>query len=205
MQDEKRYPSTLKGILDAANKYIKGEWDEKTMAEYGQTMTIRAYVPILEKTGNIVTIINKHIMDVGMAEFAVADIHKDMFFYGLLQMYGMVDCSDESLVTYENYDLLYPLFYPFITSYCKDDYEEYKELFKDSISMSNIRSLLTALEEIDGQAIEKTIAANANMLNTFKSNEELINKLNDIMVMNDPNTKAVVDELKKMAVEDINK
>jgi len=196
------YNNTLSGLIEAAKKFESGEWNEDVMAEYGQGMKVRAYLPILEKTSVIISIMNNHLLDTGMAEFAIADMHKDLFFYGLLQGYGLVDCSNKTLVTFENYDLLFPLFYPFLVSYCKDDFELFKEMFKDTINLTNMRTTLDALAEIDVDKLDKNTAANASILNTFKSNKDIIEQLNNIAVMNDPTTAKVVEELKRMALEE---
>ena len=47
-------------------------------------------------------------------EVRIANIYKTLFFDVLLGLYAMVDVSNEELKTYAAYDLLYPIFSPFL-------------------------------------------------------------------------------------------
>ena len=52
--------------------------------------------------------------------------------------------------------------------------------------------------------LKKVARENRELIRNIESKENLISDLKDIMSMNDPTTKKVVDELKAMSIENIN-
>lgn len=196
---------SLSDIVELADKFIKGEVSQEEMAEYGNNMIIRSYMPIMEKMSLTMSILSQHIYSTTeIQEIKVAELYRNMFFYGLLGGYAFIDCSNRNLITYENYDKLYPIFAPFILSYCKEDYKIFKEFIHDSIDMYGLNSYVELMENISPESLNEATESNRELIKSLKENENLIHELNNIGNMNDPLTQRVVKELRNIAVEKTN-
>ena len=197
---------SLSDIVELADKFIKGEISQEEMATYGSNMIIRGYVPIMEKMSLAMSILSQHIYSTTeIQEIKVAELYRNIFFYGLLGGYAFIDCSDRNLITYENYDKLYPIFAPFILSYCKEDYEILKEFIHDSIDMYGLNSYVELMGNISPESLSEATKSNKELINSLKENEDLIHELNNIGNMNDPLTHKVVEELKNIAIKNAKK
>lgn len=195
---------SLEEIIDVTKKYLGGELSDDEMNEYGQTLQIRGYIPLTEKITLIMNLMNVYeYSDYNSQEIRVADMYKNLFFYIILGGYGFIDCSNTRLLTYENYDLLYPVFAPYILNFCSHDFEVFKDMLRDTINMYGIYNFVKAAESIDLDAMKEATAANDRFITQLSKNKELIEKINNIAVMNDPLTAAVVEELKKINIEKI--
>ena len=110
---------SLEEIIDTTKKYLAGEFSDDEMNEYGQTLNIRGYIPLTEKITLIMNLMTTYeYSGYNSQEIRVADMYKNLFFHVLLGGYAFVDCSNTKLLTYENYDLLYPVFAPYILNFC---------------------------------------------------------------------------------------
>lgn len=195
----------LSDIIELTDNFIKGELSQDEMAEYGNNMIIRSYIPMMEKMSLVMSILSQHIYSTTeIQEIKVAELYRNMFFYGLLGGYAFIDCSDRNLITYENYDKLYPIFAPFILAYCEDDYKVFKEFIHDSIDMYGLNSYVELMGNISPESLREATESNKELIESLKENEPLINELNNIGNMNDPLTQKVIKELRSIAIEKIN-
>ena len=196
----------LQELIDVANKYISGEFTEEELNEYGQTLRIRGYIPLAEKVSYVMNLMNVYqYSDYNSQEIRIGDLYKNLFFYVLLGGYMFIDCSDLELITYENYDLLYPMFAQFILSFCERDFNVLKDMLKDSLNLLSLENVADAVDSIDIEAMEEATKSNENFIRHLEQNKELVEKLNNIVVMNDPLTNAVVEELRKIDANDTDK
>lgn len=196
---------SLELIIEKAKGFISGEISQEEMANLGGEMTIRSYIPILEKMGLIMAILNQHIYsNVETQEIRMVEMYKNIFFYLMLSGYANIDCSDRELITYSNYDLLYPIYAPFILSYCKDDYELTINMLKDSINFYNIQDISEGLNGINETALQEATKANKDLMRELGENKDLIHELKELTVLNDPITHKVVDEIKKISLDKSN-
>lgn len=192
---------SLELIIEKAQGFIKGDVSQEDMASFGGEMTIRSYIPILEKMGLIMAILNQHIYsDVEAQEIKTVEMYKNIFFYIMLSGYANVDCSDRDLITYSNYDLLYPIYAPFILSYCKDDYELTINMLKDSINFYNIQDISEGLNGINETALKEATKANKDLMRELGENKDLIHELKEIAELNDPTTKKMIETIKKASL-----
>ena len=195
---------SLEEIIDTTKKYLAGEFSDDEMNEYGQTLKIRGYIPLAEKITLIMNLMNVYeYSDYNSQEIRVADMYKNLFFHILLSGYAFVDCSNIKLLTYENYDLLYPIFAPYILNFCSHDFENFKDMMKDTINMYGINNFVEAAESIDIDAMKEATKSNSRFMAQLAQNKDLIEKINNIAIMNDPLTAAVVEELKKINIDKI--
>lgn len=192
---------SLELIIEKAQGFIKGDVSQEEMATFGGEMMIRSYIPILEKMGLIMAILNQHIYsDVEAQEIKTVEMYKNIFFYIMLSGYANVDCSDRDLITYSNYDLLYPIYAPFILSYCKDDYELTINMLKDSINFYNIQDISEGLNGINETALKEATKANKDLMRELGENKDLIHELKEIAELNDPTTKKMIETIKKASL-----
>ena len=196
----------LEKLIEKAKGFISGEVSQDEMAEFGGEITIRGYLPILDKMGIIMSILGQHMYStVETQEIKTVELYRNIFFYLMLGGYASIDCSNRELITYYNYDLLYPIFSPFIMSYCRDDYNLTIEMLKDSINLYNIQAIAEGLEGVNEEALKEATKANKALMKELGENKDLIHELKEIATFNDPTTKKVVEELNRIALDDINK
>ena len=192
---------SLELVIEKAKGFINGEVSQEDMAGFGGEMTIRSYIPILEKMALIMSITNQHIYsNVETQEIRMVEMYKNIFFYLMLSGYANIDCSDRELITYSNYDLLYPIYAPFILSYCKDDYELTINMLKDSINFYNIQDISEGLNGINETALQEATKANKDLMRELGENKDLIHELKELTVLNDPTTKKMVETIKRASL-----
>ena len=156
---------SLELIIEKAKGFISGEVSQEDMASFGGEMTVRSYIPILEKMTLIMTIVSEHIYSiVETQEVKTVEMYKNIFFYIMLSGYAGIDCTNRELITYSNYDLLYPIFAPFILSYCKDDYELIISMLKDSINFYNIKDMNDGIKGINESYLKEVTESNSKLI-----------------------------------------
>lgn len=196
----------LSEIIELVDNFISGEISQEDLIAYGSNMVIRGYMPMMEKMSLAMSIVMQHnYSSTEIQEIKIAELYRNTFFYGMLSGYAFIDCKDESLITYENYDKLYPIFAPFILNYCGADYENLKEFIHDSIDMYGLNSCIGLMEGISTESLREATESNRKLIESLKDNEQLIHELSDIGNMNDPLTHKVVEELKNIAIKNAKK
>ena len=189
-------------LIEKANDFISGKISQEEMAVFGGEITIRSYLPILDKMGIIMSIIGQHVYSaVETQEIKTVELYRNIFFYLILGGYAGIDCSNRELITYSNYDLLYPIYAPFVLSYCKEDYDLTMEMLKESINLYNIQAIAEGLSNINEEALKEATKANKDLMRELGQNKDLIHELKEIASFNDPMTQKVIDEVRKIALE----
>ena len=154
--EEKVEKITLEELIYNASKIISGKIKQEDLNAFGNKLTIRTYLPILDKMRAMMTLIfDMNNQDVEMEEIRVVSLRKNMFFNVLLAEYAMIDVSNKDLQTYQTYDLLYPIFAPFILQYCEKDYNEMKEMIQESLNIYAMKDLDSLLSNINYQALKQ--------------------------------------------------
>ena len=195
----------LEEIIELVDNFLEGKITQEDLADYGAKMKVRAYLPILDKMKVVIALATRYIYsDTELHEVRVAELYKDLFFYGLLECYGLVNCSDKSLHTFANYDKLFPVFMPFLTSFCETDYKVLKEFLHDALDAYATRDFVEAVNGISTKSLQDATKENRKMLKELEANKELIGDLKEIAAMNNPITKKVIDEIRKIAIEKSN-
>ena len=189
----------LKEVIAKIKEFVEGQISEKEIDEFGNSLNIRAYIPLMDKLRLAITIVSKQeyynyeVLEIKMAEF-----YKDLFFDVLLKNYAMIEVDDEDC-TYENYDLLYPVLGTWLLSYCGNDYNIVKEMIQDSMNLYNIKAINDSVGSISDEGIEKLIQENKNFMKTLEENKPVIEDLKDIMIGTDKNTKLAIESIRKEA------
>ena len=196
---------TLEELVKTSVDYVHGKVKEQTLDELGQKMTIRGYMPILEKLRYMMSIIfNMNAMDTEVEEVRIISMQKDLFFNVLLAGYGLVDVSNEELKTYESYDLLYPLFAPYILQYCEHDYKQLVDMIEKSLNIYNMKELDSLFSSVNYQALKDAQAENVKLMESLEKNKEILAELRKVYELTHPNLKGVYEAVEKAALKEVN-
>lgn len=196
---------TLEELVKTSVDYVHGKVKEQTLDELGQKMTIRGYMPILEKLRYMMSIIfNMNAMDTEVEEVRIISMQKDLFFNVLLAGYGLVDVSNEELKTYESYDLLYPLFAPYILQYCEHDYKQLVDMIEKSLNIYNMKELDSLFASVNYQALKDAQAENVKLMESLEKNKEVLAELRKAYELTHPNLKGVYEAVEKAALKEVN-
>lgn len=201
---QERYGVDLKECIEQSQRFVAGEMTEEEFNELGVRMKIRAYLPIVEKMELIMRLMltSELNADASSAEIVTTEMYRNKFFWVVMGAYGGVVLNEGDYQTFKNYDLLYPLFYPFIVQFCRDDMALFDNMLRDSMSLYALMGTVDALGKIDVHAIAESTKTTKEMVNSMKENAGLISDLRDIMVGNDHTTAQVVEQIKKIAVNE---
>lgn len=193
-KEEKVEKITLEELIYTATKITRNKMTPKEIDEFGKKMTVRVYVPILDKMRIVMSsIFEMNFQEVEMEEIRVTMLRKYMFFNVLLGQYAMIDVSNKQLQTYEAYDLLYPIFSPYILNYCSSDYEEIKSMIQESLNIYAMKDLDALFKNVDYKSLEKAAQENEKLIKKMAEDKETlkeIRELYEMMVQDQNNQKA---------------
>lgn len=196
---------TLRECIDITLKFQKGEINADELGAFGKNISIRAYVPMLEKLSSIMRLLLQYeITDVGNTGIKFVELYRNIFFYVELQLYAQIDLEDQAdLISYETMDILYPIFHPFIKSYCEEDLNTYKELIRDCLNFNSLLDISNALGSLTPEALAEQTKAQKELVDSLNTNKDLIKDLKDIHLATDDMTKKVVKQMKDLTVREI--
>ena len=201
-----KFPVSLKECVEMTEKFVNDEITQEEYGEFGDRINVRVYIPITQKMQTIMRFLMENEVNTGVVspEIIMTELYKNMFFEVLLGQYAQIDISPKEYQTYENYDLLYPIFYPFITAYCKEDYNLYFDMLRDCMSLYGVTNISEGLNNVNVDELRKATQANRDMIKSLKENKDVISNLRDVLFATDGTTKKVVEEVKRVAVEKSN-
>ncbi len=200
---------TLKDCIDIVNGFIEGKVSVDELEEFGNRMTIRSYIPLLEKMSILMNMMLQYeISNVDSLEIKITEFYKFLFFKVVLSSYGQIyinefDKKDVDLMSYENYDKLFPLFNQYILTYCQDDYNIFVGMLKDCISWSGVVSISENLENIDTNNIDKITEENKKLMDNLKENSQLVESMKDLLLATDNQTEQIITHIKQATVRDV--
>lgn len=195
----------LSEIINVCSDFYKNKIDKDELKEFGDKIIIRPYITIAEKSAltNLI-LTQKEYSNTKDYAYKVAELVVNKFFYCLLGAYTNIEL-EENLITNENYDLVSPLFKPFVISYCKEDYLELDRLIRDTIQVSNLENIIEVFGSLDEKSIEKNTDEMKNTIKDLKKNEKMIEDLKYIASFNDPLMDKVIENIKKASLIEVNK
>lgn len=195
----------LEELINLVDDFIKGDKTQEELADYGANMDVRAYLTLLDKMKIVMGLTTSYVYsDAELHEVRIAELYRDLFFYGLLGGYAMIDCSDRKLCTFENYDKLFPIFNPFLTSYCGADFEVLKEFLHDALDSYATRDFVEAINGISAEAMKEATIENQKLIKELELNKDIIGDLKEIAAMNNPMTHKIVEEIRRISLEKAN-
>ena len=206
-EEKDKVPEQIKlaELVNVASRFVQGKTSVEELDELGNRMTIRNYIPILDKMRLIMVIIFKfNAEDVEMHEIRVINMERELFFDVLLGGYALIDVNDSDLRTYQSYDLLYPLFANFILQYCKDDYNKTVKMIEDSLNIYAMQDLDSLFNNVDYKALKETAKQHEELLKSFEKNKKLVADLRKIYEAENPNGVKVLDAVSETIQREAN-
>ena len=206
-EEKDKTPEQIKlaELVNIASRFVQGKSSVEELDELGNRMTIRNYIPILDKMRLIMAIIFKfNAEDVEMHEIRVINMERELFFDVLLGGYALIDVNDPDLRTYQSYDLLYPLFANFILQYCKDDYNKIVKMIEDSLNIYAMQDLDSLFNNVDYKALKETAKQHEELLKSFEKNKKLVADLRKIYEAENPNGVKVLDAVSETIQREAN-
>ena len=201
---EEAKPLQLAELINEAAKFRKGEIELSDLDELGERMTIRTYIPMLEKLSLVMLIVfNMGQEDTNINEVRIAKREKDLFFEVLLGAYALVDVTELSLKTYESYDLLYPIFGEYILQYCRKDYEQIVGMIKDSLNIYHMQELSELFDTIDYKKLQEASEQHEKLLQQLEDSKELVANLREMYGLANPALKQTYESIEKVALKDL--
>lgn len=180
---EKREKLTLAYLINETYKFVRKEISLEEFNNLGEQIDVLGYIPILSKMRIVMSFIyDIQHLDSEVHELNILEIQKKLFFEVLLKEYASIDISDDTLVNYSSYDLLYPLFYPYIIQYCGADYNVIVKMIDDSLNLYNLQELVELLNSADYSKIEEQAQTMRKLINTLNADKGLISDIKDIVV-----------------------
>ena len=204
--DEKLTPRetvTLKECIETTRRFYEGNMTTEQFDAWGSKLRIRAYIPIVEKMQIMMNVLMTNQLETGVTspEIIITELYKEVFYKIVLAGYGNIDLGEADYQTYDNYDLLYPVFNEYITGFCKDDYNTFMNMIRDSMSLYGITNVTDVVEKVDADKIKEATKSNEELLKALKDDRELVDKILDIASFNDPTTKKVVESIKNIGLQ----
>ena len=206
-EEKDKTPEQIKlaELVNIASRFVQGKTPVEELDELGNRMTIRNYIPILDKMRLIMAIIFKfNAEDVEMHEIRVINMERELFFDVLLGGYALIDVNDPDLRTYQSYDLLYPLFANFILQYCKDDYNKITKMIEDSLNIYAMQDLDSLFNNVDYKALKETAKQHEELLKSFEKNKKLVADLRKIYEAENPDGVKVLDAVSETIQREAN-
>lgn len=206
-EEKDKTPEQIKlaELVNVASRFVQGKTSVEELDELGNRMTIRNYIPILDKMRLIMAIIFKfNAEDVEMYEIRVINMERELFFDVLLGGYALIDVNDPDLRTYQSYDLLYPLFANFILQYCKDDYNKIVKMIEDSLNIYAMQDLDSLFNNVDYKALKETAKQHEELLKSFEKNKKLVADLRKIYEAENPDGVKVLDAVSETIQREAN-
>lgn len=206
-EEKDKTPEQIKlaELVNVASRFVQGKSSVEELDELGNRMTIRNYIPILDKMRLIMAIIFKfNAEDVEMHEIRVINMERELFFDVLLGGYALIDVNDSDLRTYQSYDLLYPLFANFIQQYCKDDYNKIVKMIEDSLNIYAMQDLDSLFNNVDYKALKETAKQHEELLKSFEKNKKLVADLRKIYEAENSNGVKVLDAVSETIQREAN-
>ena len=206
-QNNSTVPEQIKlaELVNVASRFVQGKAKIEELDEIGNRMTIRNYIPILDKMRLIMALVFKfNAEDVEMHEIRVINMERELFFAVLLGGYALVDVNDPDLRTYQSYDLLYPLFSNYILQYCKEDYNKITKMIEDSLNVYAMQDLDSLFNNVDYRSLRETARQHEELLKKFEKNKKLVADLRKIYEAEKPDSVVVLDAVSKSIQQEAN-
>lgn len=190
----------LSEVIQKCKEFDKGETKKEVLDELGSRITIRAYLPIVDKMEILYDFyFSKSSLfpsiEGQMIEFEVKK------FWKILLKYTNIEIDDEKLCSLENYDLCFPMIHDYIAQFCYPDYRRTCEMVSNYTTMMYVKMIASYFEEMDTDNLEESNKETRELLKNIAENKELIFELNNLLIFNDPSTKKMIENLKKEALE----
>lgn len=190
----------LSEVIKKCEDFDKGNSEKEVLDELGSRITVKSYLPILEKMEILYDFYFSKNSLFSSIEGEIIEFEMNKFWKILLR-YTNIEIDDKKLCNLDNYDLCFSMIHDYIVQFCYIDYNRTCKMVSDYMIMTCVKMISSYFEEMDTKEIENSNKEMKEFLKTLTNDKELISELNSLLILNDPNTKRMIENLKKQALE----
>lgn len=190
-------------LIKKTKDFIDGTITPDEFNKWGESINLRTALPAMTKLAIMMSIMNEAMYSgAETQEVTVLEMYRNMFFYLYLQGYlGIPDITPDK-ITYENWDLLEPIFGSWIEGVAKRDINMFKEMLRTAIDFYGINSVTEMMNGIDYDSIEKNVKSNKELIEKLEGNKELVSDLKDIATLENPAVQKLAEVIREKAVRE---
>lgn len=193
---------TIQTLIDKVNSYNKGEITPEEFNSWGGKLTVITNLPMLKKVNILTDIVERHVYNnMEMKEFVICELYRNIFFYLYLGGYLGIINIDPDYVNYSNYDLLEPIFGPWIEQVAGRDIKTVKEMIDKSLQFYNVAQLTDVINLVNLDELKEATDTNKHLIRVLDNNEENIKNLRDIQAYNSPLVSDMVEQIQNAATK----
>lgn len=194
---------TLQELIVKTQSFLNQKITREEYDEWSNKFLIKSNLSSMQKLSYLISLVTVYNYTPNVSnEMLIAELYKHFFFRVYLGGYLDVQYIEENDMTFENYDLLEPIFGPWIESYAQRDINILKDMLKDALSLSTGKNIINALEGVNGEAINKQLEHNKKLIDFLNQDSEKIANLNNIAILNDPAAVKLLEEIKNISLEE---
>lgn len=196
----------LSEVIEICNDIVEGKYKtEDEITEILDKIRVVHYITLMEKYEILLNVLYApSYFDEGIEQKAMY-LETAKLWQGLFS-YTNVDVKSEPyLKTMQNYDLIMSVIGDILISLCNSDYNRLCTMIDTCISFEHVMSVTDKLTEIDIEDIGKYTEDAQKLIDYIQTNKRDLEMLHAIAEFNDPQLKALKDEINKVAVETANK
>lgn len=189
-------PGLTFGLLKGkAKAFAKGEITQKDIGDWGNTLTVLTNLPMEIKMACLISLISKYYYtDTMQQEIIVSELYRNIFFEVYLRYLGINEIYPEEY-TYQNYDLMDPLYGPWIESMAGRDIKIFKEMLNNAIGLYGSTRLIEAVSLLDPEALASGARENTKLITELGKNAAMIQNLKELVAFNDPGLKEAIEKM----------
>lgn len=193
---------TVQTLLDKVELLLNGEITSEELDEWGKTLNVRTSIPIMEKMGLLMRLVNSTGYGVAETqEINICELYKNLFFILYLGGYLGIKNISKDIITYNNYDKLEPIFGIWIESFAKHDIDLFKDMLRDTITFYNAINLNKAMDSVNIEQLDKVKDENEKLMAKFEENKQLVADIKELMEFNNPSAKKLMEDIKASALK----
>ena len=163
--EEKKYIQ-LEEVIDVCNKFINGEMSQEELEAWGNTIEIRLYMPLVEKSLCVKKILDECFYDEDKTTKNI-QLEMNKFWYILLK-YTNINVEDESLLNVDNYDTIYSVIGYWLLNIVRHDYNVVIKMLEQATIYEYILEISNDIDKV--QPIENFV----DMKKSVKDMKEIL-------------------------------
>lgn len=197
---------SLEEVIEICTNFTLGLVTVEELNEWCKKVYIKPYMPILDKMSILSALAYDEVyLGTYSCELKTIELEVKKFFKVLIKGYTNIEITEqnEDLCSFENFDILYPMLEKWFLTYCEQDYKKLEKMIDDNFNFNFMQNFMSVVENIDSDVISESIKTNKELIETISKNKKMVSDLSNIITMNDPMTKTVADEVKRINLENI--
>lgn len=175
--EEKKYIQ-LEEVIDVCQKFINKEITQKELEEWGNTIEIQLYIPIVLKGVYARKVVEECLYSDEIAT-KITQLEMNKFWYVLLK-YTNIYTENEDLFTIDNYDILYPVIGYWLKGIVQYDYDVIIGMIEQMLNYGNVLMMSNSIEELSKIDLKALSKSNKEIQKLLKE-PELVKDLASIM------------------------